>query len=285
MSKLLDCRLRAPGPGARIKARFNSESRCLAATLVGQLARRQRDAPHSRQLISSRGNQSFVCPIARHCDRRQSFVDALDQSLAAASVIVIKLNFIAFFGAFDRLSKRRCTRQQALLEIMHGLSQAQGNSALIVGKKKNDLVAYRNAVAQVCLRIAAVSSRLLLRKVCGWEHTIKVERLADPEPATLYPRLIEASGRCPPKDVGGPWGYAEFLEAERPPSTGVMTNSRAGSTKTNSILPRSIPIGSPNLSPRLPNTGRAGPPPSGPAAAPPSRIGGGKVVRPLATSF
>lgn len=28
-----------------------------------------------------------------------------------------------------------------------------------------------------------------------------------------YPRLIEASGRCPPEDVGGPWGYGELLEA------------------------------------------------------------------------
>ena len=47
----------------------------------------------------------------------------------------------------------------------------------------------------------------------GWEHTIKVERLIDPLPGVSYPRLIEASGRCPPEDVGGPWGYAEFLEA------------------------------------------------------------------------
>ena len=47
----------------------------------------------------------------------------------------------------------------------------------------------------------------------GWEHTIKIERLADPEPGVLYPRLIEANGRCPPEDIGGPWGYAEFLEA------------------------------------------------------------------------
>jgi hypothetical protein len=51
----------------------------------------------------------------------------------------------------------------------------------------------------------------------GWEHTIKVERLADPEPGVLYPRLIEVSGRCPPEDVGGPWGYAEFLEAIKDP--------------------------------------------------------------------
>jgi Plasmid pRiA4b ORF-3-like protein len=47
----------------------------------------------------------------------------------------------------------------------------------------------------------------------GWEHTIKVERVVDPEPGILYPRLIEANGRCPPEDIGGPWGYAEFLEA------------------------------------------------------------------------
>ncbi len=30
---------------------------------------------------------------------------------------------------------------------------------------------------------------------------------------TGYPRLIEVSGRCPPEDVGGPWGYAELIEA------------------------------------------------------------------------
>jgi Plasmid pRiA4b ORF-3-like protein len=47
----------------------------------------------------------------------------------------------------------------------------------------------------------------------GWEHTIKIERLIDSEPGVIYPRLIEATGRCPPEDVGGPWGYAELLAA------------------------------------------------------------------------
>ena len=47
----------------------------------------------------------------------------------------------------------------------------------------------------------------------GWEHTIKIERLTDRQPGILYPRLIEAKGHCPPEDVGGPWGYAELLEA------------------------------------------------------------------------
>lgn len=51
----------------------------------------------------------------------------------------------------------------------------------------------------------------------GWEHTIKIERLADPEPGVLYPRLIGATGRCPPEDIGGPWGYAEFLKAIHDP--------------------------------------------------------------------
>jgi hypothetical protein len=47
----------------------------------------------------------------------------------------------------------------------------------------------------------------------GWEHTITIERIADPEPGVLYPRLIEVRGRCPPEDCGGPVGYAELLEA------------------------------------------------------------------------
>jgi hypothetical protein len=47
----------------------------------------------------------------------------------------------------------------------------------------------------------------------GWEHTLKIERLIAPEPGILYARLIEAKGRCPPEDIGGAWGYAEFLEA------------------------------------------------------------------------
>ncbi len=51
----------------------------------------------------------------------------------------------------------------------------------------------------------------------GWEHTIKIERLLDPVPGVVYPRLIEAAGRCPLEDVGGPRGYAEFLQAINDP--------------------------------------------------------------------
>ncbi len=47
----------------------------------------------------------------------------------------------------------------------------------------------------------------------GWEHTIKVERVTVAVPGVAYPVLLDASGRCPPEDVGGPWGYDEFLDA------------------------------------------------------------------------
>jgi len=47
----------------------------------------------------------------------------------------------------------------------------------------------------------------------GWEHTIRIEGIADAHPGLTYPILLEAVGRCPPEDVGGPFGYEEFLVA------------------------------------------------------------------------
>ncbi len=47
----------------------------------------------------------------------------------------------------------------------------------------------------------------------GWKHTVKIERIGDPVPGVLYPALLQVEGRCPPEDSGGPWGYADFLEA------------------------------------------------------------------------
>jgi hypothetical protein len=51
----------------------------------------------------------------------------------------------------------------------------------------------------------------------GWEHTIKIERIDVAVPGIVYPRLVEAIGRCPLEDVGGPWGYEEFLTAHVDP--------------------------------------------------------------------
>ena len=46
-----------------------------------------------------------------------------------------------------------------------------------------------------------------------WDHSIRVERVNDATPGMIYPRLLKASGACPPEDVGRAWGYEEFLEA------------------------------------------------------------------------
>jgi hypothetical protein len=47
----------------------------------------------------------------------------------------------------------------------------------------------------------------------GWEHTVKIERVIDAVPGPPDPILIDGTGACPPEDVGGPWGYGDFINA------------------------------------------------------------------------
>src|ERR1700719_3146168 len=47
--------------------------------------------------------------------------------------------------------------------------------------------------------------------------SVKREAVVDAEPEATYPRLLSAQGRCPPEDVGGTWGYAQYLEAMADP--------------------------------------------------------------------
>jgi hypothetical protein len=47
----------------------------------------------------------------------------------------------------------------------------------------------------------------------SWEHEILVEKILPPEPGAKYPQCVKGKGACPPEDVGGVWGYANFLEA------------------------------------------------------------------------
>ena len=51
----------------------------------------------------------------------------------------------------------------------------------------------------------------------SWQHEIVLEKTLDPEPKVKYPRCVEGARACPPEDVGGSWGYAEFLEAINDP--------------------------------------------------------------------
>lgn len=47
----------------------------------------------------------------------------------------------------------------------------------------------------------------------GWLHEIVLEGYPAIENGQKYPLCLEGSRACPPEDVGGPWGYADFLEA------------------------------------------------------------------------
>lgn len=47
----------------------------------------------------------------------------------------------------------------------------------------------------------------------SWEHEIVVEKVVPPEPDVRYPICLTGKRACPPEDVGGIWGYPEFLEA------------------------------------------------------------------------
>ena len=51
----------------------------------------------------------------------------------------------------------------------------------------------------------------------SWEHEILVEKILPPDPAVKHAVCLVGKRACPPEDVGGVWGYAEFLEAIRNP--------------------------------------------------------------------
>ena len=51
-----------------------------------------------------------------------------------------------------------------------------------------------------------------------WIHQLTVEKITAPEPGVRYPRCVYGQGACPPEDVGGPWGYEEFLAVLADPS-------------------------------------------------------------------
>jgi hypothetical protein len=46
-----------------------------------------------------------------------------------------------------------------------------------------------------------------------WQHTVEIEAVTPAEPGAVYPRLLEAQGRCPPADIGGAAGYEVYVSA------------------------------------------------------------------------
>jgi hypothetical protein len=46
-----------------------------------------------------------------------------------------------------------------------------------------------------------------------WQHDLLLEAVMQSSPETAYPRCIAGERNCPPEDVGGSGGYADYLEA------------------------------------------------------------------------
>jgi hypothetical protein len=47
----------------------------------------------------------------------------------------------------------------------------------------------------------------------AWQHEVLFECFPPPAPDVIYPICLEGKRACPPEDVGGPPGYADFLAA------------------------------------------------------------------------
>jgi pRiA4b ORF-3-like protein len=50
-----------------------------------------------------------------------------------------------------------------------------------------------------------------------WRHEILVEKVEAAGPADRKPICVGGRRKCPPEDCGGPWGFAELLNAIRDP--------------------------------------------------------------------
>jgi hypothetical protein len=51
----------------------------------------------------------------------------------------------------------------------------------------------------------------------SWNHSLLVEKILPPQEGVRYPLCLKGKRACPPEDVGGVWGYENFLEAIRSP--------------------------------------------------------------------
>jgi hypothetical protein len=51
----------------------------------------------------------------------------------------------------------------------------------------------------------------------SWVHIVQVEKVLPEEEGVQYPVCVKGKRSCPPEDVGGIWGYQEFLEAMQDP--------------------------------------------------------------------
>ncbi len=49
----------------------------------------------------------------------------------------------------------------------------------------------------------------------SWEHRVELDKIVPFSPRIVTPACTGGRKSCPPEDVGGVWGYSEFLEIYR----------------------------------------------------------------------
>lgn len=54
----------------------------------------------------------------------------------------------------------------------------------------------------------------------GWQHDVVLEKVTESEPSAKYPRCIDGERACPPEDVGGVYGFADYVAAITNPNHG-----------------------------------------------------------------
>ena len=47
----------------------------------------------------------------------------------------------------------------------------------------------------------------------NWQHDVVLEKVTEPEPGARYPRCIDGERACPPEDIGGVYGFADYVKA------------------------------------------------------------------------
>ena len=76
----------------------------------------------------------------------------------------------------------------------------------------------------------------------NWQHTVEFEDLLPAEEGA-YPRCVGGAGACPPEDVGGTQGYADFLQAvrnRRHPEHAAMLTWAGGSFDPHAFDPAAV---------------------------------------------
>ena len=47
----------------------------------------------------------------------------------------------------------------------------------------------------------------------SWEHSVRIEKILNADPAMRYPVYLAGANACPPDDLGGPPGCESFVQA------------------------------------------------------------------------